>query len=266
MYLKVERHFGDRSNLLRIIMISMVVVGVICIVASFPRLAQDINYHLFADTESMFGISNWSNVLSNLGFIIAGITGLINMRHMTLNTALCLWRFFFSAIILVGFGSAYYHWIPSNNSLFWDRLPMTMGFASLIAGMIQERFGSRAARLLFGPLVLTGAFSVLYWWFTEQAGTGDLRPYIVVQFLPMLLIPLIIILFPKDAKSDRPYWILLISYAVAKLFEWQDDAVFMITSHLISGHALKHLIAAGGLLLFRPSLLIDKGEQMEKNS
>lgn len=142
---------------------------------------------------------------------------------------------------------------------------MTLGFASLIVGLSEERFGLRAGRLLFGPLVLSGAFSVLYWWFTERAGNGDLRPYILVQFLPMLLIPLTIILFPKDARHDRPYWILLISYIMAKFFEWQDGTVFMLTGHLVSGHALKHLAAAAGLLLFKPAVLQAKGEEMPKD-
>lgn len=259
MYLKVESHLDDKSKA-RLAMLLIAVLGAIFLVASFPRLAQDKSYHLFADIESLFGINNWSNVLSNAGFTIAGMVGLIRTRKLPLGTAVFIWRFFFAAIAFVGCGSAYYHWSPSNDTLLWDRLPMTLGFTSLVAGLSAERFSLRAGRLLFGPLVLSGALSVLYWWFTERAGDGDLRPYILVQFLPMLLIPLTVILFPNNAKHDRPYWILLISYIIAKFFEWQDGAVFMLTGHLVSGHALKHLVAASGLLLFKPAVLQDKEE------
>lgn len=36
----------------------------------------------------------------------------------------------------------------------------------------------------------------IYWHFSELRGAGDLRPYILVQYYPMLVIPLIVLLFP----------------------------------------------------------------------
>lgn len=260
MYSKVEGCVGDKGYLLRFSVLFLVILGAGCLVASFPKLAQDTGYHLFADTRGVFGINNWGNVLSNAGFIIAGITGLIRSRHLSFNTAVFIWRFFFVAVVIVGIGSAYYHWSPSNDTLLWDRLPMTLGFAALVAGMSAERLGLRAGRLLFGPLVFSGALSVLYWWLTEQAGAGDLRPYILVQFLPMLLVPLMIVLFPKEGKYNRPYWILLASYVVAKGVEWQDGNIFTLTGQLVSGHTLKHLAASLGLYMFRPLTALQEEE------
>jgi hypothetical protein len=34
----------------------------------------------------------------------------------------------FLGIFLTGFGSSYYHWNPNDDTLFWDRLPMTLCF------------------------------------------------------------------------------------------------------------------------------------------
>jgi hypothetical membrane protein len=247
-----ESSHTDKSLVFRMSGLLTIILGSIVLVSCFPKLAQDPNYHLFADAVSLLGINNGSNVISNAGFVIAGLIGIYRIRNEKAN--LSIWRFFFCAVACVGVGSAYYHWLPSNDTLLWDRLPMTLSFAALVAGISQERFGCRAGRLLLVPLVLCGSLSVLYWWLTEQAGAGDLRPYILVQFLPMLLIPLVVILFPKDAHCDRPYWTLLAFYILAKFFEWQDLNTFVITGHLISGHALKHLIAATGLLLFKPHL------------
>jgi len=100
--------------------------------------------------------------------------------------------------------------------------------------------------------VLSGLLSVLYWLITEQAGAGDLRPYVLMQYLPILLVPLILTLFPKNSTNDRYYWILLCCYIIAKGFEMQDNYIFEMTHYLISGHTLKHIIAGVGILMFRP--------------
>jgi hypothetical protein len=249
---------GEKNYLLRVSLLLLVIVGACCLMASLPRIAQDKSYHLFADAESLLGMNNGSNVLSNVAFIVAGIVGLKRTKHLSFNTVTFIWRFFFCAVTFVGIGSAYYHWAPSNDTLLWDRLPMTLGFAALTAGVSAERFGPRVGLLLIGPLLLSGIFSVLYWWYTERVGVGDLRPYILVQYLPMLLVPLILVLFPKEAKYNRPYVIVMVSYMIAKGFEWQDGTVFAMTNHLVSGHTLKHLAAAAGLLMFKPQAI--KGE------
>lgn len=243
---------SSKAYYLRIACLVVVIVFAICITVNVPAIPQDLSYHGFSDAKVWWGIENFSNVISNISFIIAGVVGLMRIRYQPWSRLTFMWRFFFCSIAFVGLGSAYYHWQPSNNTLFWDRLPMTLGFASLTACVCAERFGLRVGILVFGPLVLSGVCSVLYWLITEQAGAGDLRPYILVQYLPMLLVPFIIILFPKKLKGDRYYWILLCSYIIAKGFEMQDNKIFEMTHQVISGHTLKHLIAGVGILMFRP--------------
>ncbi|MBP2626038.1 MAG: hypothetical protein H6Q68_749 [Firmicutes bacterium] len=236
---------------LRIACLAGVILAAVCIVANLTAIPQDLSYHSFSDAKMRWGIENGSNVISNVSFIIAGLVGLIRTKYCPLSQMTFMWRFFFCSIAFVGLGSAYYHWQPSNNTLFWDRLPMTVGFASLTACVCAQRFSVRVGGLVFGPLVLSGVYSVLYWLITEQAGAGDLRPYVLVQYLPILLVPLIIILFPKKFEGDQYYWILLSSYIIAKGFEMQDNQIFEMTHHVISGHTLKHLIAGVGILMFR---------------
>lgn len=252
MFRSINKGYLVNPYLLRIIFMAVLILAAIVWVAGMPLIQQDIDYHSFADASYHLNLPNASNVLSNVGFVVAGIIGLKRLSELPNSPAIFRWRFFFGSIVVVGLGSSYYHWWPSNDSLFWDRLPMTLGFASLTACLFAERMGERAGSRLFIPLVLAGAASVVYWWATEKAGAGDLRPYILVQFLPMALAPLLITLFPKGAAWDRPYWILLVGYGIAKGFEWQDIAVYEWTYHIVSGHTLKHVVAATAIALFRP--------------
>lgn len=232
------------------LLISIVILGFGVLLWMEP-IAQDAGYHLFADAEKHLNIENMKNVLSNLFFVAAGFIGLVRIRRLPPFSTARMWQFFFWAILFVGFGSAYYHLKPDNNNLVWDRLPMTLGFTTLTSCIIAERISLKTGRILFLPSIAAGISSVFYWWLTENAGIGDLRPYILIQYLPMLLIPLILLLFPQ--KSNKFYWLLFVSYILAKIFELQDDAIFALTNMKISGHTLKHLTVGAGLLFFSVS-------------
>ena len=52
----------------------------------------------------------------------------------------------FSGIFLTGFGSSYYHLNPNDNTLFWDRLPMTFCFAAILAAVVEERVEFKGGR------------------------------------------------------------------------------------------------------------------------
>src|SRR5262249_47893669 len=144
-------------------------------------------------------------------------------------------------------GSAYYHLAPDNTTLVWDRLPMTIGFMGLLTALISERVSLTAAQYLFVPLLLLGAASVIYWYQTEQRGIGDLRPYGAVQYGSLVAVVLILCLYRSQAPGDRFLWAALALYAVAKLFENLDLAIYRSLGGIVSGHTLKHLAAAAGV-------------------
>ena len=101
--------------------------------------------------------------------------------------------------------------------------------------MIADRISWVAGRALLWPLVVAGIASIAWWVRTEAAGAGDLRPYALVQFLPMLLMPLMLLLWRGEGLSARPLWMAFGAYALAKLAEHFDAAIFAATG--MGGHA-----------------------------
>ena len=150
------------------------------------------------------------------------------------------WAVAFAGIVLTALGSAYYHLAPDDARLFWDRLPMTIVFGSLLAAVIAERIDQAAGRILLVPLVLAATASAVFW-----RATGDLRPYIVAQFFPVVGIPLLLGLFPAR-YTGAAYWAgLILWYGAAKAVEALDAPIYSL-GHIVSGHSLKHLAAAAG--------------------
>lgn len=210
-------------------------------------IPQDPGYHRFADTREMAGVGNGWNVLSNLPFLLFGAYGLSRLPRLRQPESRIGYAMLCVGVFLVGIGSAYYHHAPSSQSLIWDRLPMTIAFMALFSLLLDERevFGSRARTLW--PLLIFGIGSVAYWHWTETRGHGDLRPYLLVQFLPILLIPIMLALFPGKYLDSRLLIVALVLYFAAKLFEQYDRQVFQSIG-LVSGHAIKHLLAGIAVL------------------
>jgi hypothetical protein len=202
-------------------------------------ITQPLEYHDFADKRAFAGLANTANVLSNLAFILSSLCGLIwlNRNRQPLAPLLRLYGVFFTALLLIALGSGFYHLAPSNQTLIWDRLPMTISFTVLTCLVIAERIDTRLGQALFPWLLGLGLASVLYWHWLD-----DLRPYLLVQFGPMLLLPILIWRYP--GPGTRWLWLALGFYALAKAAEMADDAIYQFSHQLISGHTLKHLLAA----------------------
>lgn len=223
-----------------------VAVVVLIVVVMTDPVPQDPLYHVFADQRPMIGIPNFMNVISNLPFLVVGIMGwriiIVNEETVTATTKLA-WIVFFFSIALTAFGSGFFHLRPDNDSLVWDRLPMTIGFMSLVSIVVSEYFSPMLGRKLLPGLLLVGIGSVAYWAYTESLGAGDLRPYAVVQFLPMLLIPLVISLYWSRSDLGRYIWWMVGFYLAAKVAEYYDVDLYA-AGNVISGHTLKHLAAS----------------------
>ena len=213
-----------------------------------PAIPQSEAYHNFADKRTIFCINNCWDVLSNIPFILVGIAGLVFTIKKILQRDGPLiylpYAIFFAGVFLTGFGSSYYHLDPTNSTLVWDRLPMTISFMAFFSAIISERMSKRIGHRLLLPLLFLGAGSILYWIWTEGLGIGDLRIYALVQFIPITFIPIIILLFPSKYTRGNDLFYVLGFYGLSKLFEALDTQIFALFGGIVSGHTLKHIAAA----------------------
>lgn len=237
----------------------------IAAVLLLPPVAQTLNYHNFADSRSICGVSNFANVASNAAIFLGGASGLLllfgsagHTGSATFSSKNEWWPYFFvfAGATLIALGSAYYHYQPNNQTLIWDRLPMAVMFMALFAAIVAERISLAAAKILTAPLILLGVASVVGWALSEGRGNGDLRFYGVVQFFPMVATPLILWLFPSR-YSAQSYLVGSIAwYALAKVFELLDWQVFVATRGFVSGHTVKHVLC--GLSIYWLVLMLQK--------
>lgn len=234
-----------------VLIVTAAVISLIGILIQEP-IAQDIKYHLFSDSKIIWQIPNFWNVVSNLPFLIVGILGLYKLTIAgtlrIINDIEIAYKLLFVGLILLSIGSAYYHISPDNQSLAWDRLAMALVFMALFSIIISEFISVSIGKVLLFPLIVAGASSVVYWHFSETSGAGDLRYYALVQFFPMLVMPIILTCFRPQCSKVNAYWWLLALFIVSKIFEYFDGEVYNAIG-VISGHSVKHITAALGLYI-----------------
>jgi len=221
-----------------VILLLALFAGVMCL----QPIAQHASYHDFADQRFLLGVANLLDVASNIAFLIVGALGIALCAGQRRPPRVASWMVFFIATVLTGFGSAYYHWAPNDATLLWDRLPMALAFMALFVALVVEHVGERLERFLLVPALAVGVMSVLWWRLS-----GDLRLYLWVQFAPMLCIPFMLAMFPARYTHRRFILYGIGLYALAKAAEIEDMNIFKLTAHVVSGHTLKHLLAAGGI-------------------
>ena len=209
-----------------------------------PELPASVHQHGFADQRMLWGIPCALDVLSNLPFAAAGLWGLLWLRGVDRPSLGAASRasahLFFAGLVFTAIGSTLYHLRPDDAGLLWDRLGMVLPFAGLLGLAASGRVSARAGGTAMGAVLLAGPAAVLCW-----SHTGNLLPWAVVQLGGMLVV-LVLALLPRRAGTLQVHLGGVIAmYGLAKLFEAADHAVFEATAQWVSGHSLKHLLAAG---------------------
>ena len=212
-----------------------------------PFLPASAHQHDFADQRGLQGLPCALDVLSNLPFAVAGAWGLVWLRRLgalrlcpaTRATA----ALFFGGLVLTAVGSGWYHWQPDDAGLLWDRLGMSVAFAGLLGLAVVGRISPRAGLATALGLMVAAPAAVLAW-----ARTGNLTPWAVVQFGGMLVVLALACLPHRHGALVLQLGALIAWYAAAKVMELADHSVYEATAGWVSGHTLKHLLAAGAAL------------------
>lgn len=208
-----------------------------------PVLPASAHQHTLAYQRALWGIPCALDVLSNLPFAIAGLWGLVTLRRVAPGMldapSRALASLFFAGLVCTAAGSALYHWQPQDAGLLWDRLGMVLPFAGLLGLAAASRVSARAGAAAAGTVLLAGPLAVLWW-----SHSGNLLPWAVVQLGGMLVVLALACLPRRDGALALHLGAVMALYALAKLFEAADHAVFEATGQAVSGHSLKHVLAA----------------------
>jgi hypothetical protein len=225
----------------------LIIIVIASIIGFFfiKPIPQDLTYHNFVDTRNILGIANCFNVISNLPFLFVGIAGQRYVLTHWHGRASWSWLVLFLSVLLVAAGSSYYHLNPSNETLTWDRLPMAIGFMALLAIVLADYVTPKFEKWLFVPLCLLGIFSVLYWHMND-----DLRIYAWVQFFSLALLIIVISIYKPSSMQTKYLIFAIVFYVFSKITEYFDVTVFNLTLEMISGHSIKHLLAAISTVFF----------------
>jgi hypothetical protein len=211
-----------------------------------PAMPQPREYHDFIDKRAVYGIQNFFDVASNAAFAVAGIVGLLAVLYpracFESPSERLPYAVFCIGVLMTAAGSCYYHLEPNNETLFWDRLPMTIAFMSLISAQIVDRVHVRAGLLALAPMLLIGIGSVVYWIMTERQGQGNVVPYAVLQAYAVIVLLKLAAMHPSRYTHGNAIYAVFAGYLLAKVFEHYDRQIFEWTG-VVSGHTLKHVMA-----------------------
>jgi len=213
---------------------------------------------MFADGRAWHGLPNAMDVLSNLPFALVGCWGLYRLHRIDRahqqalaefplappasdppdNTLDCAWLFF-AGLIATAAGSAFFHLMPDASRLAADRAGMAVAFAGLIGVAVCERVSQRAGWPAAWFVLMAGLLSAEV--FQES---GNVLPWAIVQFGGMALVLTLALATPmRGAVGLKLGWVICF-YALAKVSELADHAIYEATQQVVSGHTLKHLTAS----------------------
>lgn len=227
------------SNKKDIGLLLIIILPLFALYALVPPMVQSQAYHHFSDINSMFGIPNFHNVASNLVFIFFSAIAFKDYFKKPTSYG-AAWFVFFLGILLVAPGSAYYHYAPSDATLVWDRLPMTIGFMGLVSSLIIDLFNIQKKKTVLILTLILGCYSVWHW-----VAFNDLRLYSWVQ-LNSILVMLYIALVYKSSVIIKKYLFAAVGfYIAAKYTEAKDVQVDELLGY--SGHSIKHILAGFGV-------------------
>lgn len=210
-----------------------------------PAVAQDPGYHHFADQEVRWGVPYAADVLSNLSFALVGLLGAWRLAKgggaLLPSERGPAWLSC-AGLFATAAGSCWYHLAPDDAGVTVDRIGMSIAFAGII-GLASCRVSGRAGHTMAALVLVAGPAAVLHWF-----ASGNLLPWVVVQAGGMLLLAALAFMRPVPGAAAIRWGIVLVAYGVSKALEAGDHLVWDLTAGWVSGHSLKHVVAAAAVL------------------
>lgn len=207
-----------------------------------PAVSQPGDYHQFADQRVLWLVPMAFDVLSNLAFALAAVLGGVALRQSRTalsNVQRAMAALFFVGLLLVAAGSAWYHWAPDAAGLAVDRSAMAVAFAGLLGLAAASRLSERAGAWLGLGVLAMGPVAA-----HVAMATGNVLPWAALQFGGMAMLVLLALQPTRAGTLPVTLVPVLLAYILAKLLEMNDHLVFELTGQWISGHTLKHVVAA----------------------
>lgn len=218
-------------------------VGLLALTLFGPPVAQPGHYHGFADQRTLFGLPFFMDVMSNMAFAVLAVLGAWSLyrlpRRALSNVQRAMAALFFGGLLLTAAASSWYHWAPDDTGLAIDRGGMALAFAGVLGLAAAGRVSERAGAALGLALLLLAPLSIHVW-----STTGNVLPWAALQFGGVALLLWLALLRPRYLALDIRWGWVIFAYPVAKLLEMNDHDVYHFTGEWVSGHTLKHVVAA----------------------
>jgi len=195
----------NRARLLALLLLTAALAGALALLAP---LAQPLSYHEFADQRAFFGVPNFLNVLSNLALLLVAALGLGLLRR--------------------GSGAVFVERA--------ERWPYVLFFLAVAATSLGSAWYHLAPDN-------TGAATVIYWHFSAALGAENVLPYFALQAYAILAVLVLLGCCPPRYSHGRYLLLTLALYGAALATERLDHPLFAL-GQFVSGHTVKHLLAA----------------------
>lgn len=227
------------------LLVAMAVATVAGLIAWGPVLLAPA-LHAYADDRAWGSLHNAANVLASLPLLVAALWGIVATRASRWSDELRRpWTAFHVCAGAAAAVAAVYHAAPGDASFVLAHALTAAGFVFLGLGVLAERVhpGFGSARALFGAGLLA-ALACAIVLVGAPLGRGiDMRPLLLLEVMPVLLIPAGALWLPGTHTRASDWIIMLSAYGLAKGFDAADASVLSVTGW-ISGHGLMHLCLA----------------------
>jgi hypothetical protein len=225
---------------------TVITVGMVVILAVHGRIAQPVHYNEFADQSAAFGIHHARRCLFQRRVRSGRHLGLADppalARQRPIARRMARLQVVSDRTVPYRFRVRLLPPRPRQCPPDVGSAPIALACAGLLVGVrgdTQPRLKTEIEAIVLGFCAVA---SVAWWVYTDRSGADDLRPYLLLRGLPLVLIPLWQAIYRAPRVDRLAFAAAMVLYVLAKLAEVLDHEIANALG-FVSGHTLKHLIA-----------------------